>query len=307
MARPVSATSVTLADPGRTLHGTVGVEAAVDSASSVSSVVFQVRRKGSSEWRTLAAAAAVAAPPSPNTTASLTFWHRLGTWVNDYRGVDPDLLATHMTSNGYDLVIVRVVDPAVPGPAAGVADWIRRVGARGIAVAGWMWGDGSNPAAEAEQAFGTVGLGLAGFVLNGEKAYEGGGRSGAFVRRFRELAGNDFPLGWSPEPQLNLDHAVLQASGVAYLCQAYPYPSPGSVKSAYNGYDVKSCVEVAQRFGYAREAIIPLCGAYPDAAGRRVPAEQFAAELRNAGAPGRVLYPADACQADPAYWTAFAA
>lgn len=232
-------------------------------------------------------------PPTPPPPRPLTyaFFQRDSCWVNHPDGANPDVLVPLMQRGGQSLVIVQVLDgtehPSTPDTSSQqwmemTARYTRGLKDRGIAVAGWGWGRGHFPEDEADRAWGVcVALGLDAYVHNGEKPYEGGGKSGRFVRRFRSLAGASFPLGWSPEPQLALDHHILQAESVCYMPQAY---------LGENRWDVEGCVNIGLRFGYKLDQQVPLVSVHDG-----TPPEAHVNSARRVGVKHLCLYPTNAC------------
>jgi hypothetical protein len=179
----------------------------------------------------------------------------------------------------------------------GLAQYVKRLQASGFKVAGSQWGeafDGQEAEVEASWAAEAINdFGFDAWVMNGEKVYEGGGKSLLYTRRFRTHF-PELPFGWSPEPRLALDHRFLQANGVCYMPQAYPLE---------NKWDVAMCVQVAvEQFGYDVKNVHPLIQAYPNPAGERYPAVNYRDQARKAGVPALCLYTANQSADVPQYW-----
>jgi hypothetical protein len=219
----------------------------------------------------------------------------MGMWVTRIDHFPPAYAVAY--GNGeYPVVVVPCLyGTAREQHAEGLAEYVKELQGLGFKVAGSQWGRGGDipePEREAEAAARAVAdLGFDGWVMNGEKNYEGGARSAAYARRFRELQPT-LPFGWSPEARLDLDHAVLQELGVCYMPQAYPLE---------NGKDLAFCVQWAWNFGYRPENIVPLIGAYP-VDGVRTPATQYRDEARRLMCPGLILYTANQAADVPLYW-----
>ena len=177
----------------------------------------------------------------------LAFWRRMGMWVTRIDHFPPSYAVAY--GNGeYPVVVVPCLyGTAREQHAEGLAEYVKELQGLGFKVAGSQWGRGGTleeARLEAEAAaFAVSDLGFDGWVMNGEKNYEGGARSAAYARRFRELQPT-LPFGWSPESRLDLDHAVLQELGVAYMPQAYPLEAPVAT--------LPFCVEWGVKFGYER-------------------------------------------------------
>jgi len=178
----------------------------------------------------------------------------------------------------------------------GLAEYVEDLHRLGFKVVGSQWGRGGNLAeAELEAAAAAAAVseyGFDGWVMNGEKNYEGMSRSAAYVRKFRDLHPS-LPFGWSPEARLDLDHAVLQELGVAYMPQAYPLEAPVAT--------LPYCVEWGVKFGYELRNIIPLVQAYPTN-GERYPAERYRAQARVLGLTALILYTANQSADVPQFW-----
>jgi hypothetical protein len=226
---------------------------------------------------------------------SLAFWRGMGVWITRISDFPAEWLPTYAA--GYSFVVVPTLygtelDPGIVSPAD-LQTWVGKARAAGIEVAGSQWGLGDYPAAEAQAAYLQVlEHDFDGWVMNGEKKYEGGSKSAEYANAFRNVQA-DLPLAWSPEPRLSLDHNVLQAKGVAYMPQAYPLE---------NGWNVDAVAQVGLDFGYRSENIIPLIQAYPDGAGTRWPAGDYAKRARDANLPGLVLYAGNQAADVPNYW-----
>lgn len=234
-----------------------------------------------------------------NRREALAFWRGMGVWVTIPAHFPPVFLDAYGAGQ-YGYVIVPTLFGT--GPDAHTEDldaYIEEAHARGFRVVGSQWGRATTVAeAEAEAEAGAAAYrdgGFDGWCINGEKLYEGGGRSGAYARRFRRKLGFRVPLLWSPEPRLDLDHAVLQELGVAYGPQAYPLE---------NKADVDYCATWATNFGYANENTIPLVQGYPSPEGLRYPAEQHRDQARVHGLPGLILYTGNQTADVPEYWRA---
>jgi len=162
----------------------------------------------------------------------------------------------------YPLVIIPTLDGKVMQSysdgrvesVAGLTAYINELHSHGFKVCGSQWGHGQDPVGEADAALGAINaIPFDGWVMNGEKPYEGGFRSGAYTLRFRESRPN-FPFGWTPEQRLDLDHGVLQQKGVFYMPQCYPLEAGG---------DLDYVLDWAENFGYKKENTGPLVQAYP--------------------------------------------
>ena len=226
---------------------------------------------------------------------SLAFWRRMGVWITRLDHFVPEWVATYGGGH-YDYVIV----PALWGAGADngpgqdeLVGWVVRAKAQGVQVVGSQWGLAEDPAVEAASAATAVrAYDLDGWCINGEKAYEGGGKSAAYAREFRARLPY-VPLLWSPEPRLNLDHSVLQDLGVAYGPQAYPLE---------NGWSVADVTVWARNFGYEEENTIPLVQAYTSPFGTRYPAEEYRDQARAEGLPAVIMYTGNQCLDDADYW-----
>lgn len=234
-------------------------------------------------------------PASLNIDRGLAFWRRMGMWVTRIDHF-PASYAVDYGQGEYPYVVVpclygRTKDSNLDG----LAEYVKELHRLGFKVVGSQWGRGGTldeAILEAEAgAFSAADYGFDGWVMNGEKNYEGGARSAAYVRRFREIQ-ITLPLGWSPEPRLDLDHAVLQELGVCYMPQAYPLE---------NGKDIPFCVEWGLKFGYELENIVPLIGAYP-VNGVRSSAVTYREQARFLGLPGLILYTANQSADVPQFW-----
>lgn len=143
-----------------------------------------------------------------------------------------------------------------------------------------------------------------GFVANGEKRTEEiTGYSGRFVKALRGyIAGvpEHYPLGWSPEPRLALDHDAFREHQVCYMPQAY-------VRE--NGYSLAMAMEVAKDFGYDPAGCKPLVGFHERAIGDLDPvwvASSAAAAAHRYGCLSPVMYPAEQTVFRPPLWKALA-
>jgi len=198
-------------------------------------------------------------------------------------------------ANGqYPLVVVPTLSGTGPGDTVGtVGAYTQQLQGYGFKVCGSQWGVGEDPVGEAEAALGAINTyGFDGWVMNGEKAYEGGGKSAAYAMRFRESRPH-FPLGWTPEIRLNLDHSVLQRKGVFYMPQVYP----GEISWLSLDYAVQWALE----FGYKLENVGPLVQAY-ETNGVRPPATVYRDDARRLGLGQLTLYTGNQCLDAPNFW-----
>ena len=117
--------------------------------------------------------------------------------------------------------------------------------------------------------------------------------SGRWVREFRRFLPT-LPLGWSPEPRLDMDWAYLRSQGVCYMPQAYPVeiqsPAPGF-------WTVEHCLDVARGYGYRNEECNPLVQLHGDPDIDTV--RQYVTDARTAGLRWLTLYPLDQALARP--------
>lgn len=225
----------------------------------------------------------------------LAFWRRMSCWVTRIDHFPAEWLPTY-GGEQYRLVIV----PTLYGVdredhTEDLLGWVKNAQAYGYKVCGSQWGQAHDVAEaerEAEAAVRAVAeFGFDGWVMNGEKLYEWGGKSGAYVKRFR-LRKPAIPLGWSPEPRLALDHRVLQENSVCYMPQAYPLE---------NGWDVQRSVLQGRAFGYEAKNIVPLIAAY-ETSGQRWAAWMYRDQAKDHGIPGLCLYTANQAADVPQYW-----
>jgi len=219
----------------------------------------------------------------------------MGVWITRIDHFPPDY-AIMLGRGRYPVVYVPCLYGLVMEPhTEGLREYVQQLQHRGFDVVGSQWGEAlsaTQAEAEADRAVAAVsGFGFDGWVMNGEKKYEGGGRSGAYARRFRRALPRQ-PFGWSPEPRLALDHEVLQELGVCYMPQAYPLE---------NGRDVAYCIEWGVKFGYQPKNIVPLVGAYP-VNGERYPASRYREQALAGGVPGLILYTGNQSADVSDYW-----
>ncbi len=231
-----------------------------------------------------------------NKQRSLEPWRSMGVWVTRIDHMPPVWLELY-GAGLYDYVVVPTLFGTQPEPfTEGLAEYVAGARERGFLVMGSQWGRATNAAeAEVEADAGAEAYkdyGFDGWAMNGEKTYEGGGKSGAYARRFRQRVGFRVPFLWTPEARLSLDHSVLQELGVAYGPQAYPLE---------NGRDLDYCAEWARNFGYLPENTVPLVGAYP-VDGVRYPAEVYRSQALANGLPAVVLYTGNQTADVPQYW-----
>lgn len=228
-----------------------------------------------------------------------SFWHGMSAWITRVDHFPPIYVHEYCRSD-YRLLII----PTLKGTeletypdgtaldAAEIRNFVSACRAMGYRIAGSQWGWAADIDGECDAAIAAVNrFQFDGWVMNGEKLWEGGGKSARYARRFR-AAFPRLPFGWSPEPRLDLDHRVLQELGVAYMPQAYPLE---------NGWDVTMCVEWGLKFGYAVEEIVPLVQAYTTG-DRRVPAGVLRDQAERARLKGLCLYPANQATDVPRWW-----
>lgn len=235
--------------------------------------------------------------PYPVTDDVMAFWRRPSVWITHTGHFVPEWLAHEYGAGQYKVVIV----PCLRGTALDqigtqeLDDFVRRAKAVGVKVVGSQWGQASTVAeAEVEADAALLAIekwGFDGWVMNGEKPYEGGGKSGAYCYRFRRRRPN-FPLGWSPEARLDLDHKVFQDLKVCYMPQSYPLE---------NGTTMDYVLRWAVQFGYEMKNVVPLIGAYT-VNEVRFPAAQYRDPAKAAGVPALCLYTGNQCVDDRVYW-----
>lgn len=226
----------------------------------------------------------------------MAFWRRMSAWVTRIDHFPPSWLAEYGKGE-YGIVVVPCLfglESEVGGVA--LSQYVAEAKALGFSVCGSQWGkarDQVEARAEADRAALAVrSFGFDGWVMNGEKLYEGGGKSGAYTEQFR-AAHPTLPFGWSPEPMLSLDHGVLQAHGVCYMPQAYPLE---------NGADVTRCAQVALMFGWDIEDVVPLIQAYLSPQGSRYAAASYRSQAQAFKLPALCLYTANQAADVPQYW-----
>lgn len=175
-----------------------------------------------------------------------------------------------------------------------LTNYVNILHAHGYKVCGSQWGTGVDPVGEADAALGLLtAVPFDGWVMNGEKPYEGGFKSGAYTLRFRNTRPR-FPLGWSPEQRLALDHEVLQQKGVFYMPQYYPLESGSK--------DLDYVIIWAKNFGYDLKNVGPLIQAYPTH-GVRLNAANVRDDCIRLDIDQCTLYPGNQCLDSPEFWT----
>lgn len=232
--------------------------------------------------------------PTPSDDA-LAFWRRMSFWVTRIDHFPPDYAEVY-AEGVYKIIVVPCLWGVKPeAHTEGLAEYVKAMQAKGFKVAGSQWGEGINPITEADAALTAINkYGFDGWVMNGEKAYEGGGKSAAYIERFRSIRLN-FPLGWSPEVRLDLDHAALQHHRVCYMPQVYPLEIPVAT--------MPYAVEWADKFGYERKNVVPLVQAYTTD-GVRYSAMTYREQAKFYGLPGLCLYTANQTVGHPEWWRA---
>jgi hypothetical protein len=200
----------------------------------------------------------------------------------------------------YPLVIIPSLDGKVMQSypdgrvesVAGLTAYVNELHSNGFKVCGSQWGHADDPEGEADAALGVVAaVPFDGWVMNGEKPYEGGGKSKLYIERFR-LSRPHFPLGWTPEQRISIDHNVLQLKGVFYMPQCYPLESGG---------DLDYVIDWAVNFGYKLENVGPLVQAYTTN-NVRPSAMNFRDTAVRRGVGQLTLYTGNQCLDAPEYW-----
>lgn len=232
-----------------------------------------------------------------NKEESLEFWRGMGVWVTRIDHFPPVWLDAYGAGE-YRYVVVPCLFGVLPEENTDDLDeYVAGARARDFGVVGSQWGAATTVAeAEDEAEAGAAAYRAHGFdawCINGEKRYEGGGRSSAYAHRFRQRVGFSVPLLWSPEPRISIDHAVLQELGVAYGPQAYPLE---------NGKDVNFVAEWARNFGYLAKNTVPLVQAYQAPDGSRYPAAEYRRQAIENDLPGLILYPGNQAADVPEFW-----
>jgi hypothetical protein len=215
------------------------------------------------------------------------FWYEtppffVATMVN----APPETLREALQPYGFRLVFGEgVIGAERRWQTNGLRDWADAVEGWGGIPGGYSWNTCEDPATEAALIKECVdNTGVHAWYIDGEKEAEQSGRSGELADRVRALLGPDFPIGWTTEPQLALDHGAIRRNRIVYSQQAYPRGAIGWG----NGYDLAGCVGVATAQGYRPQDIVPLAEAYTpyDNSGvvmARVPPQEYGQQARAAG------------------------
>lgn len=239
------------------------------------------------------------APPLvvPPADPRIEFWQRMGVWITRIDHFPVEWLPQYARDE-YPIVIVPCLfGTQLEVDADELRTYIKTARDLGYLVVGSQWGKATDAvSAQYEASVGATQCNLFGFdgwVMNGEKLYEEGGESAAYAREFRRRLPK-LPLGWSPEPWLDLDHDVLRELAVVYMPQAYPLE---------NYFDVAMCLDTAkQHLGYDPAEVVCLVQAYPSPDGRRYDPLKYREQARSRGARGLILYAGNQAADVPDYW-----
>lgn len=238
-------------------------------------------------------------PPPEDHERELAFFRRMTVWVTRPDHMPVEWLVEYSQAQ-YPLVVIPTLFGTtwqrydeIQFTPENLTAYINQLHSHGFKVCGSQWGTAVDPVAEAEAALGALEiLPLDGWVMNGEKPYEGGGRSRLYVERFRATRPR-FPLAWTPEQRISIDHGYLQLKGVFYMPQCYPLESGGPMSYV---------MEWARNFGYDPKNVGPLCQAYQTNGVRADADTTFRDPARAAGAGALTLYTGNQCLDDPGFW-----
>ncbi len=215
-------------------------------------------------------------------------------WIWNWRrcdGGDPAKVAARLRDAGCRGVLVKAHDGPrwfdQGRPWREIAAALR---AQGIAVGGWAYLYGRDPAGEARLVGETVSYGRADlFVLDLEAEFEGRSEAaGELCRRIRESVGAQYPLYYSsfaiPRYHRSFPYQVLerycQGAAPQVYWNAFRWPAREAMRRTYEGYAT---------LGAAPQRLFPVAGLY---AQRGVPypaaadVEAFVGEAAARGSPG---------------------
>lgn len=231
-------------------------------------------------------------------------------WITRYDHMPVEWLVDY-SAGEYPLVIIPSLFGKLmqhypdrePESVQALTAYVMQLHSAGFAVCGSQWGVAEDPMGEADAAHGLItavedacqargGSGFDGWVMNGEKRYEGGNKSASYAMRFREWRPR-FPLAWTPEIRLSLDHNILQQKGVFYLPQVYVAEQPWQT--------VQYAVDWAMNFGYEKKNVGIMCQAYTTN-DVRPSAAAYRDECRRLGIGQAVLYTGNQCLDAFPYW-----